>query len=1183
MNNASNRNEHRYKALLDFSAAGILELTTEGDVIYANKASERLFGYSNEELLTLDFADLIPGNFLQPGEPLYQNFIDTYRSENIYESASLTAFKKDGDIFFASIGITEMQVAGQDTLLVTVNESAKLQSAEQNLLNLNKKFMVATEAAGIGIWELDFDTGALLWDEQMYRLYGISEDQFNNTYDDWTSRLHPDDLAPAEAMFNYSVDQKTRFDTSFRVITGDGEEKYLKAYGHVIYDEHDTPLQVIGVNYDLTDRYTAQKRLIESTEENAMLAKLAQETDNAVILTDAHQNITWVNRSFEKISGYAFEEVLGRKPGVFQQEEHSDPNVIRRMNDALRNGHGFNEELITYHKEGTPYWLRINCQPLYRDGKLTGFMALETDITEQKEAEIKINELNRLQKAVLDSANLMLISTDKDFNVQTFNRCAEELLHYSELEVIGKMNLADFFDPQEFMFGAQKFGRSMDLVLNPGLDTFLDKARQGIDVEQEWQFKPKNNEPFPAMLSVVPIRDESENIIRDEKENIAGFLAIARDITQLKKIEAEKQRNQDLLETTGTMAKLGGWEFDIRNDKLFWSKEVYRIHELPVGEEINVGDAINFYAPEARPIIQRAVEDGIAEGRSWDLQLPFITARNRRIWVRAVGFVEHENGEPVILRGAFQDITQLKRAEERAKEASRTKSDFLANMSHEIRTPINGILGMNDLLLKTDLDDKQRHYVTLAQSSGQSLLHLINDILDFSKIEAGKLELEEIPFDLYKLIAEMADTFALRSDEKELEFICIVDESVPQFVSSDPSRIRQIINNLCSNALKFTEKGEIILRVKEMGLNKLKFEVQDSGIGIPDEKINNLFSKFVQVDASTTRKFGGTGLGLAISKQLAEMMGGNIGVSSVLDEGSTFWFDIRYGEALEEVADPILSPSLPGKEVLLVEDNQTAQHWFESITSATELNLSKVVNAPCAIKALRQQNATSNPVEIVYIDTKIPGMNGINLAKAIRNDKNLTQPRIVMMTPVGDNLSPEEMQTLDISHQFHKPVKRSTVRKSLSILFDMMPESEEGHEIQVEENAVPTGSLRVLLVEDNYINQQVATEMLKNLGYMVDVAENGQEGINSLKSAVEPYDVVLMDCQMPVMDGYEASRNIRMSNGEGFDSNIPIIALTAHAMKGDAEKCTEAGMNGYLTKPIANQSLQEELAKWVAR
>ena len=1171
MNNAANLQERSYKTLLDHSAAGILEMSKDGDILYANKVCQRLFGYSEKELLNLNFSDLIPGNLLRQSETLYQEFIKNYSGENLYDNASLTAFTKSGDVFFAGIGVTEISQETDTTLLVTINESAKLQSAEQNLLDLNKKFMVATEAAGIGIWELDCQTGALIWDEQMHRLYELSSDEFNSRYEDWSNRLHPDDIGPTEAMFNYSIEQKTKFDTSFRIITPSGEEKYLKAYGHVIYDENGEPKQIIGVNYDLTDRYSAQKRLIESTEENAMLAKLAQETDNAVILTDANQHITWVNRSFEKISGYSFEEVVGKVPGHLLQGEGSNPEVLNRMRLAVRNGHGFNEELINYHKQGTPYWLRINCQPLYRDGKLTGFMALETDITEQKEAEFKITNLNRLQKAVLDSANLMLISTDKDFMVKTFNRCAEEILEYSEAETIDKIQLADFFDPQELMFVRQRYSNN-DNVMVPELDQFFEQARQGNSVEQEWNLKSKNGNVFPVMLSIVPLEDDSQNI--------DGYLAVARDITELKKIEAEKQRDKDLLETTGTMAKLGGWEFNLRSNQLYWSKEVYRIHELPIGSDVDLGDAINFYSPEARPIMQRAVEDAIAEGKSWDLQLPFITARNRRIWVRAVGFVEHENGEPVFLRGAFQDITQLKRAEEKAKEASRTKSDFLANMSHEIRTPINGILGMNDLLLKTDLDDKQKHYVTLAQASGQSLLHLINDILDFSKIEAGKLELEEIPFDLYKLIDELADTFTLRAQEKGLEFVCITDANVPQFVRSDPSRIRQIINNLCSNAQKFTETGEIVLKIEETGLNKIKFSVQDSGIGIPEDKIDNLFNKFMQVDASTTRKFGGTGLGLAISKQLAEMMGGNIGVTSELNQGSNFWFDIRYTEALEETYVPELLPDLKNRHVLLVEDNRTATQWFKDVVEDTKLTLHTTKSAPEAIKYLRNCHAQNTPLDAIYIDNELPGMKGQQLAKAIRHDKNIPQADIVMMTAIGGGLSKEDIAQLQITQQFHKPVKRQSLLNSLASVFGLLEVDESEDNQHVNSVAMVHHSLRILLVEDNYINQQVAVAMLKNLGYMVDVAENGEEAINSLSNAIEPYDVVLMDCQMPVMDGYEASRAIRMSTSNKFDKNIPIIALTAHAMKGDAEKCLEAGMNGYLTKPIGNLALQEELSKW---
>lgn len=1172
MSNSTSRGDSAFKAMVELAAAGIMELTSEGDIVYANQACERLFGYDNETLLSLNFSDLVPGSFLQPGDPFYQDFIQNYSAERIYESTSLTAFREDGEVFFANIGVSEVSHTGH--FVVTLNESAKLKSAEQNLLELNKKFMVATEAAGIGIWELDFETGTLQWDEQMHQLYGVSERDFKGSYDDWISRLHPDDVAPTEAMFNYCIEQQTKFDTSFRIATPNGDERYLKAYGLVTYDEKNTPLHVIGVNYDLTDRYTAQKRLIESTEENAMLAKLAQETDNAVILTDAHQNITWVNRSFEKISGYSFEEVIGKHPGVFLQGDKTDPEVIRRMSEAVKNGHGFNEELINYHKEGNPYWLRINCQPLYREGKLTGFMALETDITEQKEAEIKITNLNRLQKAVLDSANLMLIATDKEFKIKTFNRYAEELLEYTEEEAIGQMNLTDFFDPHELMFSAQKLGRSIDSLLQPDLENFLANAKQGNNEELEWQLLTKSERAFPALLSITPIHDDSENI--------EGYLAVARDISQLKKMEAEKQRNQDLMETTGTMAKLGGWELNLQTNDIYWSKEVYRIHEIPVGEKIDLGEAIYFYAPEARPIIQRAIEDAIADGKSWDLQLPFITARNRRIWVRAVGFVEYVNGEPLLLRGAFQDITQLKRAEEKAKEASRTKSDFLANMSHEIRTPINGILGMNDLLLKTRLDEKQRHYVSLAQSSGQSLLHLINDILDFSKIEAGKLELEEIPFDLFKLISELADTFALRAEEKGLEFICVVNSSVPQYIRSDPSRIRQIINNLCSNALKFTEKGEITLKVTETGLNKLHFEVIDSGIGIPDSKVNNLFNKFVQVDASTTRKFGGTGLGLAISKQLAELMGGTIGVTSEIGDGSTFWFNIRYGEALEEVPEALLTPDLQGKRVLLVDDNQSAQDWFETIATGTELQLLKAANAPMAMKVLREQAGKDQPVDALYIDNKLPGMQGNQLARAIRSDKQLPQPKMVIITPVGEGLGAEELQELNIVHQFHKPVKRQTLRQSLSILFDQMPEDDNRVDnINTEAEQTNSGELRILLVEDNYINQQVAVEMLKTMGFMVDVAENGEEALQTLNTAIEPYDVILMDCQMPVMDGYETSRAIRISSSPNYDANIPIIALTAHAMKGDAEKCYDAGMNSYLTKPISNEALKEELAKWI--
>ena len=628
------------------------------------------------------------------------------------------------------------------------------------------------------------------------------------------------------------------------------------------------------------------------------------------------------------------------------------------------------------------------------------------------------------------------------------------------------------------------------------------------------------------------------------------------------------------------MAKLGGWEFDLRNNQLHWSKEVYRIHELPVGEPVDLGESINYFAPEARPIIQRAIEDGIVEGRAWDLQLPFITARNRRIWVRSVGFVEYADGEPVMLRGAFQDITQLKRAEEKAKDASRIKSEFLANMSHEIRTPINGIIGMNDLLLKTNLNDKQRHYVKLAQASGESLLHLINDILDFSKIEAGKLQLEEIQFDLFKLLEEIADTFALKAEEKNLEFIYMVSNDVPRYIRSDPSRIRQIITNLVSNALKFTEQGEVTIRVSEAGMNKLHFEVTDTGIGIPQEKIKNLFSKFVQVDASTTRKFGGTGLGLAISKQLSEMMGGRIGVRSLLKEGSTFWFNIRYGEILETPEENIIKPDLSNKRVLFLDDRAINHELANNLLDSDNIEFVGVRTSPEAIKMVRQASKLDSPIDLVILDENIPGVSGLQLAKAIRHDKSVVQPKIVLMTTAGSTHKEQVFKEAGIDSHFHKPIKPRIFNKSIALAFGQYVDLIE-QDLETEVKPPTNPEHRILLVEDNYINQQVASEMLKDLGYLVQVAENGEQALEALEAAEEPFQLILMDCQMPVMDGYETSRIIRSSKSRKINSNIPIIALTANAMKGDEEKCIAAGMNDYMSKPIVITVLRDSLEKWL--
>lgn len=1159
--------------IIDHTASGVMQLDQHGVILFANHAVTRLFGYDQGELVgeTLDM--LIPGQFINPKEDYYQEFLRQFPVDRIGQSASLSAFKKDGEIIFVSIGVSVVNNDDRTSLVITVQEASQLRVTQERLIQLNNKFAIAKDSAGIGVWEYDLINNNLEWDEQMLDLYGIGAEDFSGKREGWEALIHPEDVGKVRAKLMHSITSNEILDTSFRIQTPEGKEKYLKAYAKVNYDLYNKPKNIIGVNYDLTERYLAEKKLESSTRENALLATVTREMNDGVIVTDTQHHIIWVNPSFEHISGYRLHEIIGKRPDSFLYGERTDKDAIKRIRAGIVSERGYHEEIINYRKDGTPYWIRANCQPVYTDGKIYGFMCLESDITAQKEAALKVTAMNQLQQAILDSANLMLIATDANFVVKTFNRCAESLLGYKGKEAIDILNLMDFFAPQELIMGAQRLGRALNMQLKPGVDTFLAKAKRGIESEREWQLTAQNGHSFPVMMSIVTLKGNGD----DESD---GYLAIARDISQLKAVEAEKQRNQDLLETTGTMAKLGGWEFDLRTNKLTWSKEVYRIHELPVGEPVDLGESINYFAPDHRPTIQRAIEDGIVEGRAWDLQLPFITARNKRLWVRSVGFVEYADGEPITLRGAFQDITQLKRAEEKAKDASRIKSEFLANMSHEIRTPINGIIGMNDLLLKTELKEKQRHYVKLAQASGESLLHLINDILDFSKIEAGKLQLEEIKFDLAKMLAEIADTFALKAEEKQLEFVYLVDENVPRFIRSDPSRIRQIITNLVSNALKFTESGEVVLKVKETGMNKLHFEIIDTGIGIPEEKIDKLFSKFVQVDASTTRKFGGTGLGLAISKQLSEMMGGGIGVNSKLNIGSTFWFNIRYGEIDDEAQNTQDIPNLSGIKALVVDDRQINHEVASALLTRGGASYDGVRSAPDAIKRLREANTQGVPFDLMIVDINIPGLNGVQLAKAIRHDKSLSQPNIMMMTPVGSTPLEAQFKPLDIAIHFHKPIKPHNFYKKIQLAITNAVDPDDS---EAAENATSQfrTSNRVLLVEDNYINQQVASEMLKDLGCTVQVAENGEQAIHALKATSDPFKIILMDCQMPVMDGYEASRKIRESNHPNIDPEIPIIALTANAMKGDEEKCFEAGMNDYLAKPIVNTVLRKCLETWL--
>ncbi|WP_089718076.1 response regulator [Candidatus Entotheonella palauensis] len=729
------------------------------------------------------------------------------------------------------------------------------------------------------------------------------------------------------------------------------------------------------------------------------------------------------------------------------------------------------------------------------------------------------------------------------------------------------------------------------------VSNFLDEvAPQDRERVLEYASRRLKGEPVPDLYIIRLVARDGRHIPVEVRPTVINYygrpaiLAMQRDISDRLRIE-EQLRQSEMRYRSLVERSLQGIAIHHNQQPLFVNAAFAQIYGYDSPEQILQLDSLQrLVAPHER---ERLAQLGARRLRGEPVppyyEFQGIRRDGKPIWVGNMACILAWDGEPAV-QVATIDVTDRREAEEAMREAKEAaeaaamaKSSFLAAMSHEIRTPMNGVIGMTGLLLDTPLDPAQRDCVETIRRSGDALLTIINDILDFSKIEAGKLELELIEFDLRTAIEDILELLAEQAASKGLEMGALVPPDLPTWLVGDTGRLRQVLTNLVGNAIKFTERGEVIVQVTDVEQTAddvlLRFEVVDTGIGIPVDVQARLFQAFTQADVSTTRKYGGTGLGLAISRRLVELMGGTIGVESTPGEGSTFWFTVRMKIGCTPPGDTHhhLTQVLCGVRVLCVDDYETNRRIFEMQLQAWGMDVDCVADGLAALTALEQAHHEGRPYQLVLLDYHMPIMDGLELARAIKANPTFACLPLVMVSSVGIREAQAAAVLEDITYMT-KPVRQSQLYTCLvRILMASEALTTPSAPAPTPTRPIEPTSARVLLAEDNVVNQKVAVRMLEKLGCRVDVVANGQEAVEA--AATGTYHLCFMDCQMPEMDGLEATGIIRAQEGQS-GKHLPIIAMTANAMAEDRIQCLAAGMDDYLSKPVREADLVSMLMKW---